>query len=88
VMNLYKPQRNLSAEAREAVEGAIGLVKFIFDTNLHDYSKIAEAPSQRLPVVMYANNHKAAEQLENLTDEVLEKLKLGRNRLSVVRNEA
>jgi chromosome partitioning protein len=88
VMNLYKPQRNLSAEAREAVEAAVGLVKHIFDTNLHDYSKIAEAPSQRLPVAMYAGNHKAAEQLEDLTNEVLDRLRFTRNKLSVVKNEA
>jgi chromosome partitioning protein len=86
VMNLYKPQRNLSGEAREAVENAVNLVKHIFDTNLHDYSKIAEAPSQRLPVVMYAPDHKATEQLDNLTDEVLQKLNLSRNKISVLKS--
>jgi chromosome partitioning protein len=86
IINLYKANRNLSAEARIAVEQAIGLVGYVFDTNLHDYSKVAEAPSQRLPVVLYAPNHKASEQLENLTDEVLEKLTLMRNKLSVVAN--
>lgn len=79
VMNLYKASRNLSAEAREAVEGAIDLVGYVFDTNLHDYSKIAEAPSQRLPVLLYAPEHKASEQLNNLTDEVLERLNLNSN---------
>jgi chromosome partitioning protein len=88
VMNLYKTNRNLSAEARGAVEEAVGLVGYVFDTNLHDYSKIAEAPSQKLPVVMYAENHRATEQLENLTDEVLTKLKLSRNKISVVANKA
>jgi chromosome partitioning protein len=88
VMNLYKPQRNLSGEAREAVENAVNLVKHIFDTNLHDYSKIAEAPSQRLPVVMYAPDHKATDQLENLTDEVLLKLNLSRNKISVVKSNS
>lgn len=86
VMNLYKPQRNLSGEAREAVENAVNLVKHIFDTNLHDYSKIAEAPSQRLPVVMYAPDHKATDQLDNLTDEILQKLNLSRNKISVVKS--
>ncbi len=78
VMNLYKPQRNLSAEAREAVEGAVNLVGYVFDTNLHDYSKVAEAPSQKLPVVLYAANHRAADQMETLTNEVLERLRLPR----------
>jgi len=85
VMNLYKPNRNLSAEARGAVEDAVGLVGYVFETNLHDYSKVAEAPSQRLPVVMYAPNHNATEQFNNLTDEVLSRLNLGINKLSVVK---
>lgn len=85
VMNLYKPNRNLSAEARSAVEDAVGLVGYVFETNLHDYSKVAEAPSQRLPVVMYAANHNATEQFNNLTDEVLARLNLGMNRLTVVK---
>lgn len=84
VINLYKANRNLSAEARIAVEQAMELVGYVFDTNLHDYSKVAEAPSQRLPVVLYAPNHKASEQLENLTDEVLERLALSRNKISIV----
>jgi len=85
VMNLYKPNRNLSAEARSAVEEAVGLIGYVFETNLHDYSKVAEAPSQRLPVVIYAPNHKATEQFNNLTDEVLARLHLGTNKLSVVK---
>lgn len=85
VMNLYKPNRNLSAEARGAVEEAVGLIGYVFETNLHDYSKVAEAPSQRLPVVMYAANHKATEQFNNLTDEVLARLHLSLNKLSVVK---
>ncbi|HEX5706480.1 MAG TPA: ParA family protein [Pyrinomonadaceae bacterium] len=80
VINLYKPQRNLSAEAREAIEGAIGLVGHVFDTNLHDYSKVAEAPSQKLPAVLYAKSHRAADQLWSLTDEVLERLKINRQK--------
>src|SRR5438552_889757 len=58
VINLYKPQRNLSAESRSAVEAAIELVGHVFDTNIHDYSKIAEAPSQKLPAVLYAKTHR------------------------------
>ena len=85
VINLYKPQRNLSAESRSAVEAAIELVGFVFDTNIHDYSKIAEAPSQKLPAVLYAKNHRAADQLHTLTDEVLERLKLPRQKLAAVK---
>lgn len=88
VINLYKANRNLSAEARAAVEHAVNLVGHVFDTNLHDYSKIAEAPSQRLPVVLYAPNHKAAEQLNDLTDEVLQKLSLTKQKLTVIQNNA
>jgi chromosome partitioning protein len=81
VVNLYKPQRNLSAESRDAIESAVGLVGHVFDTNLHDYSKVAEAPSQKLPVVMYAKNHRASDQLWGLTDEILDKLKTTRQKL-------
>lgn len=85
VINLYKPQRNLSAESRSAVEAAIGLVGHVFDTNLHDYSKVAEAPSQKLPAVLYAKSHRAADQLWSLTDEVLDKLKMTRHKMSAVK---
>lgn len=85
VINLYKPQRNLSAESRGAVEAAIGLVGHVFDTNLHDYSKIAEAPSQKLPAVLYAKTHRSADQLWTLTDEVLDRLQLSRQKLSAVK---
>lgn len=85
VMNLYKTNRNLSAEARRAVEEAQGLIGDVFDTNLHDYSKIAEAPSQRLPVLLYAPNHKASDQLDNLTEEVLDKLKVNRKKITLVK---
>ena len=87
VMNLYKPNRNLSGEARAAVEQAVDLIGHVFETNLHDYSKVAEAPSQRLPVVLYAANHKATEQFNNLTDEVLAKLQLSQNKLSIVKTD-
>jgi chromosome partitioning protein len=85
VINQYKPQRNLSIESRRAIEDALHYVGYVFDTNLHDYSKIAEAPSQRIPAVMYAKNHKAADQLWNLTDEVLDRLKLSRQKLREVK---
>ena len=86
VINLYKPQRNLSAEARDAVENAVNLVGHVFDTNLHDYSKIAEAPSQKLPVVLYAPNHRAADQMQSLTEEVLDRLKVSRNKMAIVKS--
>jgi chromosome partitioning protein len=85
VINLYKPQRNLSSEVRLAVELASELVGYVFDTNIHDYSKIAEAPSQKLPTVLYAKNHRAADQLWSLTDEVLDQLKATRNKIAVVK---
>ncbi|HEX8150035.1 MAG TPA: ParA family protein [Pyrinomonadaceae bacterium] len=85
VINLYKPARNLSAESRQAVEAAVGLVGHVFDTNLHDYSKVAEAPSQKLPAVMYAKSHRAADQLWSLTEEILDRLKMPRQKISAVK---
>ena len=87
IVNLYKPQRNLSAEARETVEGAIDLIGYVFDTNIHDYSKIAEAPSQKLPISLYAPNHRASDQIASLTDEVLDKLKMPRQKIAAVKKE-
>jgi chromosome partitioning protein len=84
-INLYKPQRNLSAESRSAVEAAVNLVGHVFDTNLHDYSKVAEAPSQKLPAVLYAKSHRAADQLWSLTDEVLERLQMSRQKITAVK---
>jgi chromosome partitioning protein len=85
VINLYKPQRNLSAESRSAVEAAVELVGYVFDTNLHDYSKVAEAPSQKLPAVLYAKSHRASDQLWSLTEEVLDRLKMARQKISAVK---
>jgi len=85
VINLYKPQRNLSAESRSAVEAAVGLVGHVFDTNLHDYSKVAEAPSQKLPAVLYAKSHRAADQLWSLTEEVLDRLQMSRQKITAVK---
>jgi chromosome partitioning protein len=85
IVNLYKPQRNLSSESRSAIEAAVKLVGHVFDTNVHDYSKIAEAPSQKLPVVMYAKNHRAADQLWTLTDEVLDRLKMSRQKIVAIK---
>lgn len=84
IINLYKPQRNLSTEARAAIEEAVAYVGHIFDTNIHDYSKIAEAPSVKLPAVLYAKNHRATDQLWALTDEVLERLQIGKQKLQLV----
>lgn len=85
VVNLYKPQRNLSVESRSAIEAAISYVGHVFDTNLHDYSKVAEAPSQKLPAVLYAKTHRAADQLWSLTDEVLDRLAMTRQKLTAVK---
>jgi chromosome partitioning protein len=85
VINLYKPSRNLSAESRQAVEAAVELVGHVFDMNLHDYSKVAEAPSQKLPAVLYAKSHRAADQWWGFTDEVLDKLRMPKQKIVAVK---
>jgi chromosome partitioning protein len=85
VMTLFKPQRDISADARQAIEDVLDFVKYVFDTNLHDYSKFVEAPTQHLPVVMYSPNHKAADQMETFTEEFLERLKMTRNKIAAVK---
>jgi chromosome partitioning protein len=85
IVNLYKPQRNLSNEAREIIEQAVSLIGHVFDTNIHDYSKIAEAPSQKMPVSIYAPNHRATDQISSLTDEILDRLKMSRQKIAAVK---
>jgi chromosome partitioning protein len=85
VMNKYKPNRNLSFNARNAIAGATEMVGALFDTNIHEYSKITEAPSARMAVVDFAPGHRAAEQLWSFTDEVLERLHMSRNKISAVK---
>jgi chromosome partitioning protein len=86
VVNLFKPQRNISAEARQTIEQEINLVGYVFDTNVHDYAKIAEAPSQHLPIALYAPDHRASDLLASLTDEVLDRLKMPRQKMVAVKN--
>lgn len=85
VVNMFKPNRNLSGEAREAITEAARVLAPVFDNAVHDYAKIAEAPSMKMPVVLYAPNHRAAEQLDALTDEVLDRLGVSRRKISAVR---
>lgn len=84
VMTMYM-QRTISAEARQAVEDARDLVNYVFDTNIHNYSKFVEAPTRHLPVYRYAPNHEAADQMESFTHEFLELLKLSRNKIAAVK---
>lgn len=85
VVNEFKPNTNLSAASLRAIQDAEGKVGRVFDTRIHDYTKIAEAPFYKLPVVDYAPNHKAADQFWALTDEFLERVKLSRNRIKAVK---
>jgi chromosome partitioning protein len=85
IMNMYKTTRSLSHSSRLSVEQAEKLVGSVFDTNVHDYAKIAEAPSRKQPVVEYAPTHRAAEIFWNLTDEFLDRIKLSRNKIAMVK---
>lgn len=85
VVNKFKATRSLSNEARDEINEASQLLAPIFDTTIHDYAKISEAPAFRVPAVLHAPNHKAADQLNSLTDEVLDRLNVGRRKLAAVR---
>ena len=85
VINEFKAKTNLSADSRRAIQDAEEKIGKLFDTNIHDYTKIAEAPYYKLPVVEYAPNHKAADQFWALTEEFLDRLKLPRNRIAAVK---
>jgi chromosome partitioning protein len=84
IINLFK-RRSLSVEARTAIESATEHVKHVFSTNIHDYAKIAEAPSHKLPVTIYSPTHKSADQVWDLTEEILDKLKISRQKMTAVK---
>lgn len=90
VINQYMPQRNLSGKVREEVESRLDLVNHVFEENLHNYTKIAEAPDHRKAAVDYAEKHAAAGQLWALTDEILARMKLPleKRTLSAVKGSA
>lgn len=85
VMNKYLPNRNISFNARNAIGEASELVGPLFDTNIHQYAKITEAPGARMAVVEFAPNHRAAEQLWSFTDEVFDRLHISRQKISAVK---
>jgi chromosome partitioning protein len=85
VVNKFRPNRSISGEAKDEIAAASEILAPTFDTTIHDYVKIQEAPAYRVPTVLHAPNHRAAEQLNNLTDEVLDRLKNGRRKLAAVR---
>jgi chromosome partitioning protein len=85
VVNKFRPNRSISSEAKDEIAAASQLLAPTFDTTIHDYVKIQEAPAFRVPTVLHAPNHRAAEQLNSLTDEVLDRLKNNRRKLAAVR---
>jgi chromosome partitioning protein len=85
IINEFKPKTNLSADSRRAIQDAEHKIGRLFDTNIHDYTKIAEAPYYKQPVVEYAPNHKAADQFWALTEEFLARLNMPRQRIVAVK---
>jgi chromosome partitioning protein len=84
IINLYKPSRRVTGVAMKAIQEAQDTVGSVFATNLHDYAEISEAPLHKLPAVLSAKRRPGAELLEDLTDEVLDKLQMGRQKLTAV----
>lgn len=77
ILNLYKQKRKLSAAAEEAI-GRFSQRENIpvFQTRIHDYTEIAESPSELLPTSAYRKNSQGARQLWLLTTEFLNQLGL------------
>jgi chromosome partitioning protein len=88
VINLYKPQRYISKDARRAVEELNELLGNIFTVNLHDLSEFADAHTRKLPVSIFAHRSKAAEQISQFTDEFLDRLGLARTTKIAVINDS
>lgn len=76
LINLYKSRRILASEAYKAVKARTDIVPYMFKQVINDYVEIAEAPSYRLPVLITAPNSKAADQLRQLTKEMMKRLEM------------
>ncbi|MBX7174723.1 MAG: ParA family protein [Pyrinomonadaceae bacterium] len=76
LVNLYKSRRYLAGEAYRVIESRSDLVPYIFKQVLNDYAEIAEAPSYHLPVLVTAPSSKAAEQIKEITKELMKKINL------------
>jgi chromosome partitioning protein len=85
VVNKFRPNRTISGEAKAEIAAASQMLAPIFETTIHDYVKIQEAPAYQVPTVLHAPKHAATEQLNSLTDEVLDRLKVQRRKLAAVR---
>lgn len=85
VVNKFRPNRSISGEAKADIAEASKRLAPVFDTTIHDYVKIQEAPAYRLPTVLHAPSHRAAEQLNSLSDEVLDRLSVHRRKLAAVK---
>lgn len=77
IINMYKSRRSLSKAAQEIIND-FGVKENIpaFKTCINDYKEIAEAPTAGLPTVLHGAASPAANQLWDLTDEFLQRLKL------------
>lgn len=76
LVNLYKSRRYLAGEAYRVIESRSDLVPYIFKQVLNDYAEIAEAPSYHLPVLITAPSSKAAEQIKEISKELMGKMDL------------
>jgi chromosome partitioning protein len=88
LINLYKSRRILASEAYNAVKARTDIVPYMFKQVINDYVEIAEAPSYRLPVLITAPNSKAADQIRQLTKEMMKRLGMPLKKKSEIRRKS
>lgn len=75
ILNQYKSRTDLAKEAKNFLQQHSDLVVEVFEQTVGDYTAIERDPIEKLPVTMSHPLSVAAEQIRNLTSEVLKKFK-------------
>jgi len=77
VFTMYDSRTKLSNEVIEKIVTAVGDKAYFFGTVIPRNVKLAEAPSHGLPISLYDSSSVGAQRYKLLTDEVLERIKVG-----------
>ena len=75
ILNQYKSRTDLAREAKAFLQQHTELIAEVFEQTIGDYTAIERNPIEKMPVTMSHPSSTAAEQVRNLTKEIMKKLK-------------
>lgn len=75
ILNQYKTRTDLAKEAKTFLQNHTEYIAKVFDQSIGDYTAIERNPIEKMPVTMSHPNSTAAEQVRQLTAEIMKKLK-------------